>query len=140
MDFQAFRYGSPALDLVYYLFAATDKKMRAENYHKIIKIYYEQLSINIRAMGSDPEQLFTFEELQSELKRCGNLAIIISPLQLQAFLTNSEDVVDLDEMSEKGESFSINQNRDESYKLLYKQKLNDVITDLVDLGYYRRVD
>lgn len=134
------RYCSPALDLVYYLFGSTDKKLRSKYYNDIIKIYYQQLALNVRSMGSDPDKLFTYDDLQSELKRCGNLAIVMAPMQILLYLAKGEDMLDLDKFSETGGSVNIIQNADEHYKMVCKERVCDVINDLIDLGYYHQVD
>lgn len=43
---------------------STDKSIQKEFYQNFIKIYYDQLSLNLRTMKSDPEQIITFNDLQ----------------------------------------------------------------------------
>lgn len=88
-------------------------------------------------MGSDPEKLFTFDDLQNELKRCGNLAMIMTPIHLQIYLTKTEDIVDLNEISEQ-EHFSFSSKSE--FEIAFRDKLNDVVTDLVNFGYYKQVE
>lgn len=66
-DFQLHRYCSPAVDLIDFIFTTSDKELRAKHYHSLIRLYYDQLALNIRLLGSDPAKIFTFEDLQSDL-------------------------------------------------------------------------
>ncbi|KAK9686356.1 Ecdysteroid kinase-like family [Popillia japonica] len=40
LDWQLSRYGSPALDLSYFIFTCTDHALRAKHYDNMIKFYY----------------------------------------------------------------------------------------------------
>lgn len=44
IDWQILRYGSPVLDLMYYIFSSTTRELRGRNYNVYLKTYYESLS------------------------------------------------------------------------------------------------
>lgn len=44
IDWQIVRYGSPVLDLMYYLFFCTTRELRGRNYNIYLKTYYDSLA------------------------------------------------------------------------------------------------
>lgn len=98
VDWQISRYGSPALDILYYIFSATDKETRDQHFDNLLHLYYDALSKIVRRLGSDPDKLFTFNDLQNQLKVCGKFAITMPPLLLQVMMADANDVRNLDEL------------------------------------------
>lgn len=140
MDYQISRFASPALDLHYNLFGATTKALRDREYKNILKHYHNTLSESITKLGSDPDQLFTFEDLESQLKKFGKFAFIWGPMFVQMMLADPDDIPDLDQLSEdlvkqEGDiNFVKNFNEDRQRE--YDTRMRDLLTDLVDYGYY----
>lgn len=81
------------------------------------------------------DELFTFNDLQTELKMCGNYTLIFIPILIQTSLNS-------DKPHEEGTEYNhielISNLSDESQQL-YEQRLRDVIEDIIELGYYRKV-
>lgn len=96
------------------------------------------MSLNLRSLGSEPEKIFTFDDLQNELRRCGNYALIICPLNIRLMLTKSDDIPDLDEFCDEENDFGEVRTNNEVDKA-YKDRISDVIADLIELGYHRYV-
>lgn len=127
LDWATIGYVSPAYDLIHNIFNSTDKELRAKEYNNLIAIYYKSLSRTIKSLGSDPEKLFTFENLKEELKRYGNFALIVTPLfVLSAQIQLNETNTDETGLSE------INQ-------MEYDRRINGLLEDVINLGYYQRV-
>lgn len=144
LDWQIIRYVSPAIDLTYNLFTSTDKALRDKEYDNLLKVYYESLSETVRLLGSNPDELFTFDNLKEELKICGNYALITAPMLLQVSLADSSEILNLDEMFDKvaaGETtLDLTSDLNERAQLIYEQRLSDVVEDILRLGYYRKVE
>lgn len=144
MDWQSTRYVSPVIDIVYNLFPSTDKEFRDKEYDNLLKTYHKSLSNTVRLLGSNPDELFTFDDLQSELKKYGNFALLLAPIEIQIGQADSSELTNLDEMFDKmakGEGrqeFITGLN--EKAQSEYNRRLNGVFEDVVDnLGYYRKV-
>lgn len=141
IDWQIMRFSSPVIDLVYNLCGSSDKKFRKTHYPKLLDHYYDTLQWQIRKLGSDPDVLFPYNVFQEHLKRFGRMAFVMAPMFCEVVLANSADVPDLDELSKKmdsgdGESVSLVHNQDEQTKQLYKERLSELLADLIELGYY----
>lgn len=143
MDWQLGRYSSPVLDITYFMFSSTDGKLRADHYDKLIKIYHNALSNTITKLGSDPEKLFSFNDLLGELKRFGRFGLLFAPVMLQFITSKASDIPDMDEfaediknntktMDESIQAFTSSSTLDE-----YNQRVRDVIKDGILLSYYQ---
>lgn len=140
IDWQLSRFCSPALDLLYNIFATTVKSTRDKEYKNWLKHYHQTLSENIRQLGSDPNKLFTYADLESQLKKFGRFAFFWGPMFTQINLADSDNIPDLDELSEEmnkddGDIEFITKFDDERQKE-YETRIRELLTDLVDYGYY----
>ncbi|XP_037052130.1 uncharacterized protein LOC119085750 [Bradysia coprophila] len=142
LDWQLGRYSSPVLDISYFMFSSTDRKLREQHFDKLIKIYHSSLSNTIRKLGSDPDKLFSFSDLQGELKRYGRFGLILAPILLQIITSNPGDIPDMDEFAE--DMANKTKTMDESMATfasissleVYNQRVRDVVKDGMLLGYY----
>lgn len=140
VDWQISRYCSPALDLIYNIFGATDKKFRDQHYEELLEAYYASLSGIVRRLGSNPDKLFTFNDLKDELRKFGQLAIYCAPMIIQIRVANAKDIRDIDAYSEaieNGEDADLLNEFDESTQAIFSKLVNDFVTDLFDYGYIK---
>lgn len=124
------------------MFSSTDRKLREEHYDKLIKIYHNALSNTITKLGSDPEKLFSFNDLLGELKRFGRFGLLLAPILLQIITSKPDDIPDMDEFAEDMANNS--KTMDESIAAFgnmgsvdqYNQRVRDVVKDGILLRYY----
>lgn len=139
IDFQIARYSSPALDLLYNIFSSTDRQFRAENYEKLLKTYYASLCEIVVKLGSDPQELYTFDNLKAQMRKCGQFALLCAPMIFQIRVAGAKDILDLDEYAEQVERGSKTADLigafDEDTQEKYSKLINDLVDDLVDYGY-----
>lgn len=136
------RYVSPGVDLVYNLFTSTDSTLRDLEFDNLLNIYYESLSNMVRLLGSDPDELFTFKNLQDELKTCGIYALITGPMVIQISLATSSEMTNLNEVFDKtvdGGTIELTSELNKEAKNCYEQRLSEMIEDVLKRGYYRKV-
>lgn len=140
VDWQVVRYCSPVIDLHYNIFATTDGELRRKEYKNLMKHYYRSLSTNIRRLGSDPDKLFPASAFEEHLKRFGKFAFMMSPMVVSVMLADPNDVPDLDELSSDVASgkdgVDLISGLNDENRPIYRKRMNDVFTDLVDLGYW----
>lgn len=137
MDWQINGYASPAIDLFYNIFSSTDKALRDAEYDNLLHLYYDSLANMVELLGSDPNELFTFNDLSDELTKCGSFAFLIVPMLLQVSFADMTEITDSNDKSVDtiAHSNEHEKNVNKSMDSKYEQRLNDVLTDLVDLGY-----
>lgn len=94
-------------------------------------------------MGSDPEKLFSFNDLLGELKRFGRFGLVLAPVLLQIITSNPSDIPDMDEFAESMANNT--KTMDESVKAFggigpidkYNQRVKDVVKDGLLLNYFQ---
>ncbi|KAJ6632707.1 hypothetical protein Bhyg_16080 [Pseudolycoriella hygida] len=141
LDYQISRYSSPVLDLLYFLFSSTDKPLRDVYYTEIIQLYHKALSANLNKMGSDANKIFSFEDLQDQLKKFGSYALIIAPMLLNIITTKPDDIPDLDNLAEEFKDKTVEEGmkafiNDASIDK-FNARVRDVVHDILRLGYYQ---
>lgn len=73
----------------------------------------------VKALGSNPDHLFTYADLTTELQRCGAFAFLTVPMLLKVSLSNSE--------------------QDQLPNSAYEERLKDVVADLIKLNYHSNI-
>lgn len=140
VDWQIAQYCTPAADVSYFLFTSTEKCLRDQHYDDLIRIYYDSLAELINRCGSDASKLFTFDNLQEQLKRFGKYGIVMAPMLMQVITVQPNDIPDLDEMarnagnetSEQLENVDgwVNQSNP-----VYHKRMSEVIRDYYSKNY-----
>uniref|UniRef100_A0A336JXG8 CSON001337 protein n=1 Tax=Culicoides sonorensis TaxID=179676 RepID=A0A336JXG8_CULSO len=108
IDFQIARYVSPVLDLVYFIFASTDKKLRDEHYDDLIKTYHNSLCKLLQRLGENPHNVMSFEALQDQLKKFGRFGMPMALMLIPATTMQSHDIPDMDKMAEMMQKAKVN--------------------------------
>lgn len=122
---------------MFFIFTVTDRPYRQQHYHRSLEIYYRSLSETITKLGSDPQKLFTFENLQSKLREFGDYIVLYAPLLIQVCLA-SGNIANLDDYSERidcDQSTSFISELDNQTADEYALRINDLFTDLDSYGY-----
>lgn len=146
LDWQLIRYISPAIDLLYNIFTSTDKALRQNEYDNLLETYHNALSRMVKQLGSNPDELFTLADLKEELRLCGIYAFLLAPMVLSVSLADSNEISNLDEMCDKiadgenGHEHELITGLNDNAQREYKERLNDVVDDLIELGYYQPLD
>lgn len=138
LDWQFCRYVPPAIDLIYHIFGATDAQYRKINYENLLMTYYSSLNQTIQKLGSDANKLYTYENLQNQLKKFGKFGVVVAVMIAQGRLAELKDFNDVDDYSERldrGEDVNIFRTFEGNTKIKFEAFINDLVTDLVDYGY-----
>lgn len=129
IDWQFLRFGSPVLDLVFFIFICTEKSLRDEYYETLLNIYYETLDETIRIAGSDASAIFTFNDFQDHLRKYGKFAILKAPILMHFMTSSSVDYFDIGKFPSDRTKYSKNDH-------IFSNKITDTIKDILDLGYF----
>ncbi|GJQ84391.1 hypothetical protein Trydic_g3868 [Trypoxylus dichotomus] len=131
LDWQLCRYGSPAFDLSYFVFTCTDEILRQRHYDNMIKLYYHSLCQHLADLGSDPEQLFPFEALESELKRASIFGLYMSIMIVRLMMSEVEEIPDLNDIDENKAVMDYKSVNDD----VYKKRIRGMVLDFERYGY-----
>lgn len=143
LDWQFARPLSPADDFVMYLCSTTEKPLRDAHYADFLRIYYDSLAQLVRQCGSDPEQLFTYDDFVGTLPQYGQYGVVEAALTTSIMVADDEQVADIDRMAEQAASaegaaetghFVHFNARTEA---AYKRRLEDVLDDARRYGWFK---
>lgn len=102
----------------------------------MLERYYNALAAMVIRLGSNPQKLFTFDDLQCEMKRLGLFGYIISPIMQELNFADASTIIDFDVYSENYEDkVAFIDAFDGEPQRLYAERIKGIISDLVELGY-----
>ncbi|XP_060516909.1 uncharacterized protein LOC132696215 [Cylas formicarius] len=107
LDFQMARVASPVFDLSYHIYMVSSEEL-LKDFPKILKIYHDSLSNEIRQLGSDPDKLFPFSTLLDQWRKHCVFGLIISGNVLPLTFTEKEDTISVEDMGENTIADSVN--------------------------------
>lgn len=116
------------------------KSVRDKEYTNWLKHYHQILCETIRRLGTDPTKLFTYTDMEEQMKKFGAYAFIWGAMFTQLNLADSDSIPNLDELSNEfgkdNGNIEFIKEFDDSRQKEYENRLKDLLTDLVDYGYY----
>ncbi|KAK4875664.1 hypothetical protein RN001_012086 [Aquatica leii] len=133
LDWQMACFGSPALDLSYFIFSNTDKNLRDKYYDKLLEEYHDSFRSFLKEFGGDADKQFSFDMLKAQMKKYGIYGLIWSTIILFVCTNNSDDIPNIELSSNPDDIFSM-QSSDLNHLQRYQSRIRDVITDLIYLG------
>lgn len=139
VDWQLSRYCSPVIDLYYFIATSTDRAFRKAEYANLLTHYHKTLTDAIRRLGSDPETLFPRDAFDKELKRFGNMVFLMGLWMMQMILADPSDIPDIDKLTEdmvNSSTIEVFKNQHKAKEQEYDRRINDLMEDFVELGYY----
>lgn len=132
LDWQLTRLGSPALDILFFIFICTEKELRDNHYNRLIEEYYESLAIFLRQLGSDPQILFPYEILLEHLKKLAPFGLYNA---IWIVSLNTREICDIPDLSNiKNEDLYV-QFLSVVPKRGYVERVRDIISDLIKYDY-----
>ncbi|GAB0087948.1 uncharacterized protein DMENIID0001_023180 [Sergentomyia squamirostris] len=124
IDWQTCCYGSPVLDIYYFLFTCTDKPFRDAHYHACLDIYYESLSKLLKQLGGDADKQFPRKVFEEHMKKFGKLGMAM------ATFTTPLDTEYVSGYDEKPEHTFFHSNKER-----YEVRMRGNITDFINFGF-----
>ncbi|RZB73450.1 EcKinase, DUF1679, and/or APH domain containing protein [Asbolus verrucosus] len=100
IDWQMSGLGSPVLDLSYFFYCCCWNDVD-ENLEEWLQIYYDSLTNQLKELGSDPEEVFSFNTLMRHWRRFSRYGVIIGSFILRFSLCEEDDAPDFAEAAEQ---------------------------------------
>lgn len=137
LDWQITRFCSPVMDLFDVLFTSSDKEFRDKHFHNLIRHYHKTLSESIQRLGSDPEKLISFADLQNQLKKFGKYGLMIGLLTLPLVIPDANEIPGM-EIEPENEDDDTPAPYSEAIQAIYHRRVNDFVADVIHLGLYSK--
>uniref|UniRef100_A0A182VRI2 CHK kinase-like domain-containing protein n=1 Tax=Anopheles minimus TaxID=112268 RepID=A0A182VRI2_9DIPT len=99
IDFQLARYSSPVLDISFFVYSCTSQELREAHYQDLLDAYYGGLAEMLRDLGSNPDVVFPYSELEKELKQYARFGCGMGIESIPFSLLDESDVPDLDKIT-----------------------------------------
>ncbi|XP_022830775.1 uncharacterized protein LOC111359177 [Spodoptera litura] len=128
VDLQTLQCGSPVNDLIFFIFTGSDETFRAQYFDKLLDHYYTELSAAMKRLQLTPDETFSREDFDFEMKE--KLPYALS----QAVFTLPVVTVEVEHAPQVDESFDISKFNVENTSDLYAERLNGVVNDYVKWG------
>lgn len=125
------------MDLFDVLFTTSDKEFRDKHFNNLIRHYHKTLSESIQRLGSDPEKLISFTDLQSQLKKNGKYGLMIGLLTLPLALPDANEIPDMDAEPENEDEETLTPYS-EATQAIYNKRVNEFLADVIQLGLYSK--
>lgn len=136
LDWQISCMGAPVLDLLYFIFSCTDKKLRDQHYSELLNLYHDQLREFSFELGSDIDKLYPKSALLEQMQKFGMYGLAIGTMLIHLMTSESEEVPDFSECFENGKNDMVEAFTFESKnKDYYHSRIRDVIIDQMHLNY-----
>lgn len=139
IDFQSFRYTTPAVDILYFLFSSVKPEIREKRMDELLSAYLESLNSTLEEF--DCEQRLTKEQLDEEVRRSRPHILWITVTILVAALNDPDDLPNLDEVTEENLVCSEDNPFEKCYYGKYYTKIARNILQYLDKeGFFEKVD
>ncbi|XP_037805479.1 uncharacterized protein LOC119599672 [Lucilia sericata] len=136
IDWQIMRYSSPIIDIMYFLMSCTTREFRKQHFQQVLDFYHCAVREHIKKLGSNPENLFARSAFNREFKNKGAIGLIFGMIVLPILTTKSEDVPDLEKLSEKVSAGHSTDAMEAGFvgakSLLFNERLRGIIMDSID--------
>ncbi|CAD7087526.1 unnamed protein product [Hermetia illucens] len=136
LDWQIGRYGTPIIDLSYFIFCCTDNELR-KRLPELLEIYYQALAQRISALGTDANVAFPYATFKSHVKKYMKFGFGMALMSLHTISCDPNEMPDvtdvLDNIEDFGEFNKIANMLSE--RSAYKERMAGVCRDIVEFGY-----
>lgn len=137
LDWQLSQVASPALDLSYFFMSSTTKPLRDQHLDEFLRIYHRALQAIVAACGCAPNELFTYEQLQDELKRYGKYGVIMAPMLLLVIVNTPDNIAEMDSFASDKDENKTMAKFDERSEVRFARRVTDVINDAKAYGWMK---
>ncbi|KAL3277105.1 hypothetical protein HHI36_012463 [Cryptolaemus montrouzieri] len=103
LDFQLSTIDSPVRDLAYNIYSTCDRSC-LDHFDLLLETYYKSLSSSIRSLGSNPDELFTYEQLKQHWTKYSQAGLILSTIIIKIELLDKADAPDIAKLTEDGKN------------------------------------
>ncbi|XP_037295154.1 uncharacterized protein LOC119189473 [Manduca sexta] len=128
VDYQTILEASPAIDLVYFIFTGTDKKFRDQYYEQLLDHYYKELSLAMKRLALNPDEIYPREDFDFEYKTKLPLGLTLAMMTLPLITVDEKNAPNVDKNLGM-DNFLVDNTSD-----ILRERLNGVVDDFVRWG------
>ncbi|KAL0871633.1 hypothetical protein ABMA27_004159 [Loxostege sticticalis] len=129
LDYQFIFYGSPVIDILYFIFGSTDSKFRREHLQNLKNLYHETMKEFLEYFKMDINLYYPRKEFDKAYEESLEFGLMVAVWYLPVNLADSDEVLDLNKTSLADASFSANER--------VKARLEDILDDFTEWGVFK---
>ncbi|KAG5862180.1 hypothetical protein JTB14_004450 [Gonioctena quinquepunctata] len=134
LDWQLARCASPAVDLAYFIFACTEKKLRDAHYDELLEAYHSSLQSFLEEMGCNPD-LITKNILIEHMRNFSKYGLMMSLIVIPLVTAENEELPDwTSEMTSADRKKMFTEERKNEESSI--RRLIDIVRDFDKFGYF----
>lgn len=124
IDYQGVHIGSPAVDLLYFIYAGTDEHFRRVHLKPLLNHYYKTFSEFLKYFNINAESVFSREEFDEEYKNMLGYALLTAMSILPTVLAEGDGIPNLENDGIAGFAIKPNQRFVERFIPILKEFVN----------------
>ncbi|XP_017767832.1 PREDICTED: uncharacterized protein LOC108556296 [Nicrophorus vespilloides] len=136
IDFQMSRLGSPALDLIYFIFTCTSKELRDSHLQEMLQVYHKSLTDFLRQFSLDTEKVYPYSILQDHMRQFSAYGLMMTIMVTHLMMSEGDETPDLEnaDLTDHAgfESSFIYESKNEA---LFGERIRDVVIDMAAQNY-----
>ncbi|XP_026487281.2 uncharacterized protein LOC113394256 [Vanessa tameamea] len=125
IDFQQIYFGCPVIDLIYFIYAASDRDFRKQHLYYLKDLYYETLTRFLNYFAIDVSTVCPRDEFEECFKHSLDYALMYTLYMLQMFFV-TDDIPDIS----KDELLEMKIQVDDRFY----DRMQGIVDDFIDLG------
>lgn len=127
LDWQLSRCASPAIDISYFIFACTDKNLRASHYDDLLNVYHSSLTSFLKRLGCESD-ILSKEKLLDNMKKFSKYGLMMCLITIPLIAAEIDEIPDwTDDMNEEERAKMFSKERKSEEYIM--NKLIDVVRD-----------
>lgn len=127
VDYQLAYYGCPILDVLYFIYSATDYDFRKKHLNYLKDLYYESLKAFLGYFKIPHETVFPREEFERQFTEKRDYGLMVNVFLLPFLFVSENKAPDLT----KNKIANLNMELDDKFK----DRFNGAVQEFIDLGY-----
>jgi thiamine kinase-like enzyme len=136
IDFQMTRYGSPALDLSFFLLRYCTEGS-AQNYRHLLTVYHDALREFVRELGSNADELFPFSALEEEMQKHSAFGMAMALISIPGTMSEANGSVNEEDSKDASDIIRDICASFENMSEKCERKVVEVLKQAVKCGYMK---
>ncbi|XP_072942703.1 uncharacterized protein [Epargyreus clarus] len=127
IDYQVLQKGNPVSDLLYFFILGSDEHFREKHKDQYFNHYYEEFSKTLKRLEIDPDDVYTKEDFDGDVKEMLPIGIVIGMISLPFVTVDVQNAPSLEDGIDL-------QSFDMELSDIFRKRFNALVKDYVNMG------
>lgn len=126
MDWQLARFGSPVLDLSYFLYTSATKET-LDDLPKLLELYHNSLKEHLKKFSCSSDELFPFLVLQQHWRKFAKFGLGMAFLVVHVMVMDKNELPNVSSETQTGENFIDSFHLTSRNDSVYVDRMSDIL-------------